>query len=394
MKTRSTRKRKAVKGASTNLRKNKPIISESLLRKIDPSDLKADYNAWPSLASSAWSETEVPFFDGNRFDRVIFAGMGGSSLTGELLSDIAREKGSRVSFESLKDYHISNSNVERTLVIGMSASGTTEETLSALSEAHRKGMTAFSFGSGGLLETFSKEKWGFGFIRTKMLKVPRSSLPGIFYPVLKLLVKNKLIEVPDNEIDESIRVMNESQKNLAKDFGKLKDEILSLAKAWTTVSSIFPLLYSSNRTRAVGLRARQSINENAKLHAFNGEIPELCHNEIVGWDYKASLVGGGTKWRRNDESLAVLLRLSEDDPVEVKTRFDIVQDVVRKAGGSTIGAPYSGTSYLARTISMLYLLDYASYYMAIMMQVDPIKTPSIQLLKRELAERLNYVEKL
>jgi glucose/mannose-6-phosphate isomerase len=368
------------------------ILSASLFQKMDPSDLKSDYDAWPSLARSSWSETEVPVFERERIDRVIFAGMGGSSLTGELLVDIAREKGSKFSFESIKDYHTPQSASERSLIIGMSASGATEETLSVLSEAHARGMIGFSFGSGGPLETFSKEKWNFPFIRTKMLKVPRSSLPGIFYPVLKLLVKNKLIEIEESEVEESIEVLKDTRDDLAR--GSV-EKIFALAEAWTSNSPGLPLIYSSARTRAVGLRARQSINENAKMHAFNAEIPELCHNEIVGWDSKASATKHQSQSDRNRHTnTALLLRLDEDDPPEIKIRFDIVEEIVRKAEGTTVSAPYLGRNYLARVISMLYLLDYLSYYMAIFRGIDPIKTPSILLLKQELAKRLNYIEKL
>ena len=376
------------------MRHGDSILLGALLRAIDPSDLKGDYDLWPSFALKSWSETEVPIFDSGQFNRVVFAGMGGSSLTGELLLDLALEKNSEVSFETLKDYHVPNCLDHKTLVIGMSSSGATEETLSVLSEAHKKGLTGFSFGSGGPIESFSKNKWGFEFVRTAMLKVPRSSLPGMFYPVLKFLVRNKVLEVSDDEINESIRAMNVVKEDFINASEQKKNEIVNLAQAWTQDQSGIPLLYSSNRTRAVGLRARQSINENAKMHAFNSEIPELCHNEIVGWDYRASFVGDNHKSQKSASLLALILRLSEDDPPEMRTRFEIVKEIVRKAGGETLEAPYVGRSYLARIISMLYFLDYASYYMAIFRRVDPIKTPSIQLLKRELGKRLNYVEKL
>ena len=376
------------------MRHGDSILLGALLRAIDPSDLKGDYDLWPSFALKSWSETEVPIFDSGQFNRVVFAGMGGSSLTGELLLDLALEKNSEISFETLKDYHVPNCLDHKTLVIGMSSSGATEETLSVLSEAHKKGLTGFSFGSGGPIESFSKNKWGFEFVRTAMLKVPRSSLPGMFYPVLKFLVRNKVLEVSDDEINESIRAMNVVKEDFINTSEQKKNQIVNLAQAWTQDQSGIPLLYSSNRTRAVGLRARQSINENAKMHAFNSEIPELCHNEIVGWDYRASFVGDNHKSQKSASLLALILRLSEDDPPEMRTRFEIVKEIVRKAGGETLEAPYVGRSYLARIISMLYFLDYASYYMAIFRRVDPIKTPSIQLLKRELGKRLNYVEKL
>lgn len=361
------------------------------VRKVDPSDLGSDFAAWPSLAKEKWSETSIPSFDGSNFNRVILVGMGGSLLSGELIVDLAREKQSKVSFETVKDYHLPPYCDGRTLVIGMSSSGNTEETLSVLSEAHKKGLKSFALGSGGTLESLSKNKWGFDFIRTTMLKVPRSSLPAIFYPVLKLLATNHMLDFTEEEIEESFEALEQAKQRSSNE-SKLKVGPFQLAKELVReTTDLFPLVYASARTRAVGLRFRQSLNENAKIHAFNGEIPELCHNEIVGWDYDASSI---KKYRISGLGLktsSILLRLNEDDPPEIRTRFDIVQEIVRKSKGKTLEAPYVGKGYLARVISMLYLLDYATYYIAILKGVDPIKTPSITLLKTELADRLNYV---
>jgi glucose/mannose-6-phosphate isomerase len=390
-----TKKRKT---KSTSLYPGEAFPFEEIQSKIDSSNLKADFDFWPLLAKRAWTNSEVPTFESKKFDRVIFSGLGGSGLTGELLVDISKEKESNVTFETLKDYHIPRSvDKNRTLLVGMSSSGNTEETLSILSEAHKNGMTAFSFGSGGLIETFSKQKWNFGFVRTQMLKVPRSSLPGIFYPVLKFLTTSKLLEVSDSEALESIKALELARNDFLDEGKSGKNKMVIMAKELTGSNSSIPLIYSSNRTRAVGLRFRQSINENAKMHAFNGEIPELCHNEIVAWDYNPTYVKANSRIIRKKitvDNVATLLRLKEDDPEEINARFDIVRGVIDQAGGKTLEAPYTGSSYLARIMAMLYLLDYVTYFMAILNEVDPIKTPSIQILKEELGRKLNYLEKL
>ncbi len=381
------KRQKSSKNSSSSPRKK----FADLIRKVDASDLKADFDQWPSLANRAWCQTAPPKIEqpSEGFDRIAFAGMGGSGISGELLIDLSRETKSPTSFETLKDYHLPDYFDNSCLVVGMSSSGGTEETLSVLSEAHRKGLVGLAIGSGGLLEHRAKSKWNFPFVKSTMLKVPRSSLPGIFYPALKALSYNKLLLVEESEVDESIHAL-EQVKLLVQDPDHQRNPALDLALSLASKGNI-PLLYSSFRTRAVALRARQSINENAKLHGFDGEIPELCHNDIVGWDSKKTRV---TKAARDQPGCAVLLRLEEDDPEEIETRFDIVRDVIKKSGGESYTPTYRGESYLARIISMLYFLDYVSYYMAIIRGIDPIKTPSIQLLKRQLAHRLNYIERL
>ncbi len=364
---------------------------EERIRRVDPSDLRSDFNKWPSLAREMWTQASVPSFDASSFGRIVLVGMGGSLLSGELLVDLAREQKSGWQFETVKDYHLPSYCDERTLVIGMSSSGNTEETLSVLSEAKKKGLKGFAFGSGGNLESFSKGKWGFDFIRTTMLKVPRSSLPGIFYPVLKLLVTNHVLNFSEQEVDESIESLEEIHQSISK-----KDnQTIGLAKELVQNNSeSFPLIYASSRTRAVALRFRQSLNENSKIHAFNGEIPELCHNEVVGWDYFSSSIKDYRSKNPKSKQVCMLLRLDEDDPPEIRTRFDIVADLVHKSRGKVLEAPHTGSGYLARMLSMLYILDYTTYYAAILRGVDPIKTPSINHLKQELASRLDFVSHL
>jgi glucose/mannose-6-phosphate isomerase len=133
------------------------------------------------------------------------------------------------------------------------------------------------------------------------------------------------------------------------------------------------------------------MNENAKVHAFNGEIPELCHNEIVGWDSIASKIRGPSAILTTSDATAILLRLGNGDTDEVRTRFDIVEEIIKKARGKVLKPPYSGRSYLSRIMTLLLFLDYVTYYMAILRGIDPIKTPSIDLLKQQLASRLDFI---
>ncbi len=369
----------------------KGIVIEKSIEEADKSNLKADYDSSPELARDAWTEAVVPQI-GTDFKSIIIAGMGGSGIIGDIVSDLATEKGSIIRFQSVKDYHLPRWADENTIVVGISCSGNTEETLSVLSEARRKGLQGFTFGSGGLIGDYSKMKWTFKFTKTRMLKVPRSSLPGLFFPVLKFFVENSIIDLSEQEVVSSF---NELQKvrNICGGVSS-SNPALDLARIITGLKKE-PLVYSSSRTKAVGLRFRQSLNENAKIHAFNGEIPELCHNDVVGWD---SVSASAKEKKGNQDSLsdsfAIATRLKEDDPPEIRTRFDVVRSLIEKNGGQFREAPYSGYSYLGRLLSMLYSLDYVAYYCAVLRTIDPIRTPSIDFLKRYVARKLDFLKQI
>ncbi len=380
------------KVSSGKSRKRVPDF-EAKMKQVDSSNLREDYRMWPELANKIWKYSVQTTRVVREYSRIIFTGMGGSGITGEVLVDYARELGSDISFETLKDYHLPKYVDEQTLVVGMSSSGNTEETLSVLSEASSRGLEGWTFGSGGLIEDLSKTKWHFNFVKTEMLKVPRSSLPGLLFYVLRVLEQSGLLGIDRNEVEESIDALASVRDKCVR--LNRANPSLELAKELLSTKYSTALLYASNRTRAVALRARQSINENAKMHLFDGVIPELCHNDIVGWDSRRATIGK----RENSAPLekpavAVLLQLKEDDPVEISTRFEIVENVIKSARGKVLNAPYVGKSYLARVLSMIYFLDYCSYYMAVLRGIDPIKTPSIDFLKQELLAKLNYVSQL
>lgn len=355
----------------------------STASKVDRSNLKADYDGWPELARSSWSEAAPPQLD-RSYSSMLLVGMGGSGIIGEVVSDLSAElDGIRI--DVLKDYHLPRFYSSDTLVVGISASGNTEETISAINEASKKGLDICTFGSGGLLEKLSQSNPRIKFTKSKMFKVPRSSFPGLFYPILKFLVQNGYLKISEDHISDSIECLSRARELCSKPLVK-QNKSLEIALEISQTKNSLPVIYSSKRTRSIGLRFRQSLNENSKVHAFEGAIPEICHNDIVSWDYpRASKAKSFVS-----NSVPIALRL-EDDPLEVRTRFQIVEDILKKSKSKFLDAQSIGTSYISRIISMIYILEYSTYYAAILRSVDPMLTPSIDLLKEELKTRLNYL---
>lgn len=357
------------------------VLSSTM--KIDRSNLREDYDHWPDLAKSAWTESQPPQLD-RSYSSMLLVGMGGSGVVGEVISDMSAElDGIRI--DILKDYHLPRYYSNDTLVVGISASGNTEETISVINEASRKGLDICTFGSGGHLEKLSQTNQRIKFTKTKILKVPRSSFPGLFYPILKFLVQNGYLKISDDHVLDSVECLSRARELCSKPLIK-QNKSLEIALEIVQTKNSLPLIYSSKRTRSVGLRFRQSLNENSKIHAFEGVIPEICHNDIVSWDYGRASKAKSFVYN----SVPIALRL-DDDPLEVRTRFQIVEDILRKSKSKFIEAQSIGTSYISRIVSMLYILDYSTYYAAILRGVDPILTPSIDLLKDELRTRLNYL---
>jgi glucose/mannose-6-phosphate isomerase len=350
------------------------------INEVDKSDLKSDYEEWPDLAARSWQETEIHEARMN-YESIAFVGMGGSGIVGQLVSDYAEEMSLGLPVYVMNAYRVPRTINDRSLIVGVSLSGNTSETLSFLSEAHLKGLSAYTFGSGGLLEEMSGE-WGFKFTRTKMLKVARSSFPSIFFAVLKFLSANKILSVKEEDVLESIESLKAVKALSSLEEVDANYPLRMASRLASSKAPVLPLIYSSSRTRAIGIRVRQSLNENAKMHAFTGIIPETFHNDIVGWDAK-SMLQRETRAFVDPKPFAILLRL-DDDPSEIALRFQILERIIKGSGIEANCVPGKGRSYLSRVLSMLYGLECFTYYSAILRGVNPIKTPSIDLYKRSL----------
>ena len=358
--------------------------------KIDSSNLRADFDLWPSLAREAWESVQVPQLD-RTYSSIVFVGMGGSGIIGEVISDLAAEFDS-TRIDVLKEYHLPRYLTNDSLVVCISCSGNTEETLSVLYEANKQSFDICTFGSGGLIEKFSAGNPRIRFTKTQMLKVPRSSFPGLFYPVLKFAVQNGFVKVPEQQIIDSLDCLERVRELCLRPNSK-QNRALDIASRIAFGKTTFPLIYSSRRTRAIGLRFRQSLNENAKMHGFDGTVPEICHNDIVGWDKGQTIKPKPNKKIVETDFAPVFLKL-EDDPLEMKTRFQIMEDILLRAKSAPAFAPFLGSTHLCRLLSMLYFLDYGSFYAAILRRVDPLATPSIDFLKTELKSRLDFVSRI
>ncbi len=346
----------------------------SRIATCDRNGFGSDFDSWPELARRAWRASSKEKISGHYSD-IVFAGMGGSGITGDMACDYSIETGSGFRFHAIKDSHAPSWIGKGTLVIGVSCSGNTAETLSFVKEAARRGAKVHSFGSGGALEKLCGEL-GAGFTKTEKLSTPRSSFPGIFFAVMRALSENRLLNVKAADVEETIDAMTVVRKlSLQRND---RNVALKTARIIASISNPLPLVYSSSRIRAVGLRVRQSINENAKMHAFNGEIPEACHNDIVGYDFRA----GRSRMAPN---AAGLFLYGGDESDDTKMRLDFFKGRIIRSGGKAFEVRGMGNSYLSRAISLLYTLEYFTYYLAVLRGVDPQAMSSITELKDRLA---------
>lgn len=357
------------------------MLSPDEIKTIDKSSICDAYDRWPEYCKIAFERSiniDEKFFD--NVNSIVFAGMGGSGTTGDILADWMRLKCS-VPIHVTKGYHIPAFVNQNTLFIAMSVSGNTEETLTALVEAASANAKVVGISQGGDMENICKKKMML-HVKIEQRILPRITLPEVLYSALKLFTYSPFLTDLKEQIDDSIRTMTDVGRKVCKECSFEGNPSKQLAK-W--MYGAIPAVYCAPLQRGVGIRFKNSVNENAKINATASEILDSCHNELVSWGYK-------NKNPENSMLKPILVR-SKFDPEEVKTRFDVFKEMLESNGHEVHEIPLYGSTPLANIVSSLYLLDYSTIYLGILKKIDPAPITAVFEFKDEMKRRLDYFTK-
>lgn len=308
-------------------------------------------------------------FDPNQINKICFAGMGGSAIGADLLQAYVH-KTSPYPIHIIRHYEIPGWIDEHTLFIACSFSGNTEETLTALVAARDKGARAIAVTSGGEL-MLKAAKEDFDYIKIPGQMPSRAALGYNFVPLYRIFQRLGIIKKGDRRLQKLYQFLNE-QNELLSDPND--NEALQLARE---LNDTLPIVYSDGAMMApVNLRWRSQFEENAKTLAFGNTLPEMNHNEIVGWERIVHLTG----------RLSVVMLIDEEDNPRVQRRMQIVEELIEDQVYSLHILKTRGKSRLARQFSLVQMADWTSFYTAILNNTDPTPVPKIDLLKSKLAE--------
>jgi len=317
------------------------------------------YDRWPEIAQESYNASLEPV-EFQSVDHIVFAGMGGSGAIGSIFSSILSKTNIHVSI--VKGYILPKTVDSDTLVVNTSVSGNTDETLTILDSASKHDCKVISFSSGGIMEKVCMKN-KIEYRKIPKIHSPRASFTRFLYSMLKVL--NPVIPIPANEISESIIEMkklsdNNNSKNLTKN-----NHALNLAE-WM---SGIPLIYYPAGLQAA-VRFKNSLQENAKMHAITEDVEESSHNGIVSWEQKSKVIP--------------ILIEGEDDYIKTKERWEILK---RFFGGKNIEYReiFSGKgNILTKLMRLVYLLDYTSIYKAVLSGIDPTPVEAIDFIKNKL----------
>ena len=346
-------------------------LTKELIQSSDTSNMWNLITGFPNQWDEAIKITEDLdlTIDKNRIKNVCFAGMGGSAIGADLIRAYSYHS-CPVPVQVVRHYAIPHWVDENTLFIACSFSGNTEETLSALNMARKQGAQPVAVTSGGeLLRLATKDE--FDYVKIPGGMPPRAALGYSFVPLFRIFQYLGFLDEGNEVLTETSMFLNE-QGALLSDLND--NEALNIAY---DLNDTLPVIYSDATTmEPVNLRWRGQIEENAKTLAYGNTLPEMNHNEIVGWERVVHLTG----------RLTVLILQDGDDNHRVQKRMRIVKDLIEDQTATVHVLKSRGESRLTKLFSLIQLADWTSFYLAIINGVDPTPIAKIDLLKSRLAE--------
>jgi glucose/mannose-6-phosphate isomerase len=346
-------------------------LSREAIAQVDLSDQLGTVLALPEhLRDALWRVESAIMNEWDTPGGLVVAGMGGSAIGGALARAALGDHASRPIFVT-RAYGLPPWTTPETTVLCASYSGNTEEALACYESAAALGAQRVVVTTGGRLAELARAD-----------RVPVIPLPGGFQPRAAVAYMTvAALEVAaicgaGPRLTSEIDVAASHAEQLVAEWGPdAAEDSLAKELARMLLGSA-PVVAGAGLTVPIAYRWKTQINENAKLPCFAHELPELDHNEIVGWE-GAQDVG---------RFAAVFLDDSDTHP-RVKARMELTRKLIADNATASIEVETRGQTTIERVLSLVLLGDLVSLYLAVLRGVDPGPVEVLERLKAELAER-------
>jgi glucose/mannose-6-phosphate isomerase len=335
-------------------------LSPEAIAAADPAGMLGDVLAQPLHYEDALWRTESAGLKKREFTRgLVICGMGGSAIGADLAAAAIGLR-ARAPLTTIRGYELPEWVGPETLVVSASYSGNTEETLHCFEQAGAAGARRIVVTTGGKLAERARAADDVPVIGVPSGMQPRAAVVYMTVTVLQCAELAGASPALRSEIEEAAAVAGE----LAADHPEAKQIAQALAGR-------IPVVYGGRTSAAAARRWRAQFNENSKLPAFYGDLPEAHHNEVVGWHHA-------------DNALFGLVLETKEEHERMARRFDVTAAVMEAAGLEARRIRARGDSAVAQVMSLVLLGDLISVYLAVLRGVDPTPVEEIEGLKERL----------
>ncbi|HEX9123599.1 MAG TPA: bifunctional phosphoglucose/phosphomannose isomerase [Actinomycetota bacterium] len=348
------------------------LDDEVAVRAADPAGMLDVVAALPTHCREGYElgRNASPMPSNEGIGAIAFCGMGGSAVAGDMIAALGADR-LALPVVVVRGGRLPAHCGASTLVVVSSYSGNTSETLACLEDATRRGCRVAAVTSGGrLLERAPVE--GSPVVRVPAGFMPRAALGYLTMGPLGLLEAMGFEIGAGSDLAAAAEQLETLAATLVPSVPSSVNPAKRLARA---VGNRVPVIWGAAGIGAVAAaRWRTQMNENAKAPAWSAELPELDHNEVVGWSE-----GQGSRF------FLIALR-HEAEPRDVAVRFPVSMQIARDAGAQAEEVWAADGTPLDRLLSLVMIGDFASVYLGIARGFDPTPIDAIARLKQALAE--------
>jgi glucose/mannose-6-phosphate isomerase len=334
---------------------------------VDPSGMLRAVDSSPELLLNPLSmRNEQRITLDREIEQIVFGAMGGSAIAADVIVDWLIDRLKIASFV-VRDARLPRFVNKTTLVVALSYSGETTETLSLYKSAHLRGCPILAISTGGRLID-SCERDGSPFLNIRPSVSPRAALYQMVSACSIALEEIGL----GSRLLASISETGKELSRLRRLYTSTNETSVNKAKKFAhALKGRFPAVYGLQRMACVARRFKNQLNENSKLAAKFDLLPESGHNEVEAWHETGNLI-------------PVLIRDGEESAFESRV-LDGFKHTISKAASTKVSeVKVESKSTLGRLLCPIFFLDYVSVYLAFLRGVDPTPTILIKEFRRNI----------
>jgi glucose/mannose-6-phosphate isomerase len=316
-------------------------------------------------ASDAWNnKINLSKLKKDNFSSIVFCGLGGSAISGDLLCDYLSGE-LEIPFLVTRGYNLPKFVNENTLVIISSYSGNTEETISCFEQALKKNSKIVVITSGGKIGVIAETN-SIPIINIQAGFQPRYALGLSFFSLLKIMQELE-IATEENRVKKIIDLWQKRGDEYAENHNKA----FQIAQQ---IVGFIPVIYSSEFLSSTGYRLKCQLNENSKLHAFHNTLPEMNHNEIIGWE----------SYKEKQFHTRIIYLIDKEYHPQNKKRFETLKEMLAEQNIEVLTISSDEENKKVRIMDLIFLVDWISFYVSVLRGFDPSEIDFIHRMKQRL----------
>jgi glucose/mannose-6-phosphate isomerase len=344
------------------------------VRRRDPSDMLGRIAQFGEQLHTGWElSRDLQLNDIHRAaTSMAVVGMGGSAVCADIVRSTFADR-LTIPIASIRDYELPRWVDKQTLVVAISHSGSTEETIAALSAALERRCPVAVIATGGPIGDVAARVQLPRLIYDAAAVPPRASLGYTMSLLVGLLERAGMLALDPTDVETAVAASAAVVTACAPDVPTERNMAKQLA--WSLLDRL-PVIEASGALASVARRWKTQINENSNSAAAAEELPEAMHNAVVGYDQPDVL---------RDHQYLVFLASSSDHPRNAY-RATLSHELLDAVGISHQTVNIDGAGRFAQACAAITLGDYVSAYLGLLYGMDPSATPVLAHVKERMAE--------